>query len=409
MKELSRFTSMVTLSALTLIVGCLAPADDGDGEGGKGQGAAGQGGSGAQGGMDQGGGGSGAGAGAGGGPDLPQGWTSSSHPCVGNRTDTLLFEGDTVFVGCGTTTSGFGLYMSSDAGMTFVAPETTPAGWFDTYRVNDVSRSSDGLLYVAGTGTTNSSMVVSVDTSVAPMVVTEVLNAGPTIDESFVVGTFRRRSDGSAIAESLNGNGMMYRPDDNTGPDAFSDGWENAYYWANGGSATFQLLDMEIHEDAFYGCGSTIADTPKLFLPNPNAPNAYNMDVVELATYDGEMWGMDVAPDGSVIVGGVNQNLNVGMVYFGDPSASLSVFDVSTIVSSGPTWIRGVCSNGSRLVAVGELSQSSDPLVFTSSDSGQTWSNETPDAPGPLHECTVFANGSFAVAGSDGYLGVYVP
>jgi len=405
MRELCRFKTVFTMSALTLIVACSAPAaeteDDNDG------GEAASGGQDAQGGADQGGGGNG---GMGGGPDLPQGWTSSAHPCVGNRTDSMLFEADnTVWTGCGSTTIGYGLYMSTDAGMTFSAPETTPAGWFDTYRVLDVSRSSDGLLYVAGTATTNSSMVVSVDTSVSPMVVTEVLNAGPTIDESFIAGTFRRRADGSAIAESLNGNGMLYRPSDSVGPDAFSDGWENAYYWANGGSASFQLLDMEIHDEAFYGCGSTIADTPKLFLPNASAANAYNMDVVELDTFDGEMWGMDVAPDGSVIVGGVNQNLDVGMVYFGDPS-SLSVLDVSTIVSSGSTWIRGVCTNGTRLVAVGELSMTSDPLVFTSGDGGRSWSNETPDAaPGPLHECTVLSNGSFAVAGADGYIGIYVP
>ena len=258
MRELCRFKTVFTMSALTLIVACSAPAaeteDDNDG------GEAASGGQDAQGGADQGGGGNG---GMGGGPDLPQGWTSSAHPCVGNRTDSMLFEADnTVWTGCGSTTIGYGLYMSTDAGMTFSAPETTPAGWFDTYRVLDVSRSSDGLLYVAGTATTNSSMVVSVDTSVSPMVVTEVLNAGPTIDESFIAGTFRRRADGSAIAESLNGNGMLYRPSDSVGPDAFSDGWENAYYWANGGSASFQLLDMEIHDEAFYGCGSTIADTP---------------------------------------------------------------------------------------------------------------------------------------------------
>jgi len=338
------------------------------------------------------------------------GWTHVTHPCVGNRTDALLVEDAATWVGCGSTTVGFGLHVSEDGGQSWSQPAISPAGALDEFRVLDVSRGSDGRLYVAGTAP-GGKMVVSLDTDASPMVLTEVLTAGPTVDESFVVGTFRLRADGSALAESLNGNGMLYRPTATTGPNGFQDGWENAYYWASGGEQTFQLLDMETHGDGFYGCGSTIADTPKVYLPDPGAQAPYHMKVIELDTYDGEMWSLDVAPNGGIIVGGVDQDRNVGMVYVGDAAGtSFETFDLSTVLPESSTWIRGVCSDGQRAVAVGEFSQTSDPLLFTSVDGGITWEEMTPDAAtAALSECVVLADGSFVVVGGDGYLGHYRP
>jgi len=340
----------------------------------------------------------------------PAGWTHLSHPCVGNRTDALLVEDQLVWVGCGSTTVGFGLHLSEDGGRTWSEPTTAPAGALDEFRVLDVSRGNDGQLYVAGTAP-GGKMVMSLETSASPMAATEVLNAGPTVDESFIAGTFRRRADGSALAESLNGNGMLYRASDAVGPNGFQDGWQNARSFANGGSESFQLLDMETHAGSFYGCGSTIADTPKLFVPEAGAQEPFHMTVIELDTYDGEMWSLDIAPDGQVIVGGVDQNRNVGMVYLGDPSVpSFDVFDLSTVLPESSTWVRGVCTNGTRAVVVGEFSQTSDPLLFTSTDGGTTWEELTPDAAtAALSECIVFADGSFAVTGGDGYLGFYRP
>lgn len=345
----------------------------------------------------------------GGGGALPAGWSHFSHPCVGNRTDALLVEGDRVWTGCGSTTVGFGLFLSEDGGSTWAEPTTSPAGALDAFRVLDVSRGDDGELYVAGTAP-GGKMVVALDTSSSPMAVRDVLNAGPTFDESFIAGTFRRRSDGSALAESLNGNGMLYRATDAIGPNAFQDGWENARNWANGGTASFQLLDLETHAGGFYGCGATIADTPKLYVPEVGAEEPYHMRVIELATFNGEMWSLDVGPDGQIIVGGVDQSRNVGMVYAGSDPDNLIAFDVSTVVPSSSTWIRGVCTHGTRMVAVGEFSQTSDPLLLTSNDSGATWEELTPDAAtAALSECIVFPDGSFAVAGGDGYLGFYRP
>lgn len=400
-------TTMGLMVGMLAAAGCTVVAADDDAGTGGGGGTASVGGNGS-GGDTQGGenaGGSSTSSGGG-----PAGWTHSTHPCVGNRTDALLIEDQAAWVGCGSTTVGFGLYRSEDGGASWAAPTTTPSGALDEFRVLDVSRGGDGLLYVAGTGP-GGAMVVALDTASSPMAVTEILNAGPTVNESFIVGTFRLRSDGSALAESLNGTGMLYRPNAEVGPDAFGDGWQDASNWANGGTASFQLLDMETHEGGFYGCGSTIADTPKLFVP-PTSTTAepYEMTVLELDTFQGEMWSLDVAPSGLVVVGGVDQDAGQGMVFVGDPEGTLAPFDLGSVLPDASTWIRGVCTDGTRVVAVGEFSTTSDPLLFTSTDAGATWEQETPDAAtAALSECVVLPDGSFVVAGGDGYFGTFRP
>ena len=44
-------------------------------------------------------------------------WSVFAHPCAGNRTDALWCDdAQTCWVGCGTTTTGTGLYVTFDAG-----------------------------------------------------------------------------------------------------------------------------------------------------------------------------------------------------------------------------------------------------------------------------------------------------
>ena len=156
--------------------------------------------------------GEGEGKGEGEGEVTPQGgWTFSGHPCVGYRTDTLWVDEDEAFwVGCGSTTNGYGLYRSVDGGLTWQAPETNPPAYVDGMRVSSISRSSDGLLYLGGIH--GAEQVVSLDTSSEPMLVSEVFTSTSQVWNSFQVGTFRRNSAGQAVAESLNGTGLAFRP-----------------------------------------------------------------------------------------------------------------------------------------------------------------------------------------------------
>ncbi len=125
------------------------------------------------------------------------------------------------------------------------------------------------------------------------------------------------------------------------------------------------------------------------------------------------MWNVDVDASGRVVVGGVDQGAARGMVFVSsidpyDPNG-WTAYDVGTLAPTSPTWIRGVCTNGQRIAAVGEYSMTSDPLLIVSDDGGKTFVDQTPNAPAALSECIVFPNGSLAVAGGEGFIGVHVP
>lgn len=328
-------------------------------------------------------------------------WALRSHLCVGNRTDALHRDADgTLYVGCGSTTVGLGIYVSRDDGATWQRPTTTPGGFFDTWRVLDVSRSADGLLYVAGTDTASSRRVVSADTSGASWSLDEVYNAGSVVGSSFIVGNFRRDSTGRAVAESLNGVDVQARASDDAP-------WVDVSEWGDeyGG---LQILDLEVHEDRFFATGSTISQPPYLFLPR-SAPG-FGFRVVNLAgtgigAYRGEMWG--VAVDGSgLVVAGVNQDRDVGMIYAlaSADSTEVQTFDLSTFYPDEATWIRGVCRSGEILLAVGERTAESRGIVLRSDDNGGTWRDVTPEPTTlpPVHRCVMVGGDRAFVAGADG-------
>jgi photosystem II stability/assembly factor-like uncharacterized protein len=336
-------------------------------------------------------------------------WTLLAHPCVGNRTDTLWRDDDgTLFVGCGTTTEGDqGFHVSTDDGATWAAPTTTPAGFFSTWRVNDISRSADGFLYVAGIGTM-SRRVVRVDTSATPWQLEETFNAGSTVGTAFTVGRFRRAADGSAIAESLTGTDVVYRANDDAD-------WEAVGEWGDSFGG-LQILDLAEHDGEFYGCGSTISQPPYLFLPD--ADPGFGFRVFDLAgdgigAYVGEMWGLAVDASG-LVVGGVDQNRDVGMIYARALSGTgaPTVTDVSTFYPDDPTWIRGICRDGANVLAVGELSRESEGIVLFSEDGGETFVDVTPESSPasplpPLHECAFAGADEAFVAGANGALLVW--
>jgi len=332
---------------------------------------------------------------------IPGLWATYSHPCSGNRTDTLWFDSDgqTGWVGCGSTTSGYGLFYTTNGGRSWSAPTTDPAGYFSGFRVDSVSRSSDGMLYVGGTG--SGDRVVQVDTSSSPMKVTPVFSSMGQTWNSFQVGTFRRTSSGLAVAESLTGVDLVWRADDN-------DDWHNGYGWWGSNDAV-QILDMAAVDDQLFGCGSRISQPPYVFLPQADASSSsFAFDPVVLDEHVmGEMWGIDADSSG-IVVGGVNQGTSVGVVFTtsgdGRDPGEWTRTDVSSVVTdTDATWIRGVCRRGQHVVAVGEYSRRSEGLLIESQDGGATWSDHTPTGSPTLSRCVILADDTLTVAGANGF------
>ncbi len=347
-------------------------------------------------------------------------WTIRTHTCVGNRTDALWCDDmNTCWVGCGTTTNGEGLFGTTDGGQAWSAATTTPANFFDTGRVNSISRSADGNLYIGGTFA-NSAAVVALDGAGA---LTEVFTRSNQIDFSFTVGQFRRNADGWAIAESATGTGIVYREGDDAEP---TDSWSTGYqFWADNEADDVpngvQILDLETYDGGFYGVGSLINQPPTVFLPDWTA-GSFDFHIVQLAAdglgaYDGELWGIDVDA-GGIVVGGVNQDADQGVIYAidlasdaTDPSA-WTMTDVSSVIPNQTTWVTDVCRDDQTIYAVGRESSEEWGFVLMSNDGGATFSDITPyemngESPLPdVSRCQI-VDGTLVVAGAGGLFATY--
>lgn len=347
--------------------------------------------------------------------DPSEHWTVVPHPCVGNRTDAMLVEdgGETVWVGCGTTNPGTGLYVSTNAGSTWGPyEETTPvAGFFSSWRVDDLSRGADGLLYVAGRDTNSSARVVSV-TPAGEIV--EVLTGSGQLWNQMEVGTFRMTLGGERVAESLTGTDTAYQAANAPG---FSNGGE---WWTSGSGG--QILDLEVFGEDLYGVGSTIGQPPVVYLPPAEGRVGWQMTPVVLAEgvfgYDGELWDVHVdgTGPGGIVVAGVNQDDDYGVVYVSGTNPYIpsdwTRFNADSLFppATEPTWMNGVCRAGDRIIAVGRFSNTNDGLVIYSDDEGVTWSQlEVPPMTRRLDNCTGDTSGTFWVTGGSGFFGIYAP
>lgn len=396
----------------------------GDGEGGDGTGANGAGAGTGTGGS----GGDGAGSGTGGqgtggdgtGGEAPAGWTIKHHGCPGaSRTDALLVEEDAIWVGCGTTALGYGLWGSHDGGDTWEETTTSPSNEMAQFRVSSILRGDDGLLYVAGFDANDSDMILALDTSAGlPADVSTVLVSGNQVGTSFHVGSFALLSEDRIWAESLTGVGSLFREDADDG--TVGTDWTDTYYWANEGEPPgYQMSDIVTLGDDIYGCGATIAQPPYLFLPPRGAgQEPYELEVIEMpnAGWTGEMWGVAASEDRVVVVG-VDQDDDVGKIYVSgedryEPSDYTEI-DLTSIVGDGDlgTWARGVCMRGDRVVVVGERQPLSTHtgLVLLSDDGGETFTNITPmdDVGETVSKCTITEDGLVVVAGADNLVGIY--
>ncbi|MED5371556.1 MAG: hypothetical protein VX899_11110 [Myxococcota bacterium] len=335
-------------------------------------------------------------------------WTLGSTPCTGSRVDALeCDDADTCYVGCGQNAEGVGLFLSSDAGGSWDAPDDEAGGYFATMRVNHLSRGDDGLLYVAGEGS-SSYRVVSLDTDSGAL--GAVYTNGSTVDYSFTAGSFATTGD-TMVAESLTGTGIVVKhPGDSAWLAEWeaNDGWAAGYGWWNnsGESGHVQVLDMGVVSGEIVGAGSTINYPPVVYLPPQSwdfgsssggdyADQMWETVVLNegaFSQYIGECWGIDGNSDG-LAVACVDQDADRAMVYTIGSDWKTSAYDASnwtesdlstvlsaSLVQDHSTWTRQVCRGPDNLVvAVGADTQDDTGWMATSTDGGSTWTDHTDD------------------------------
>ena len=351
-------------------------------------------------------------------------WFRSTHPCIGNRTDAMWFDdANTGFVGCGSTTEGYGLYGTSDGGATWSATPST-GDFVASMRVNSISRGSDGKLYVGGTGNSGARVITLDGGTLGEFYLKPA--SGAQSWQTYQVGTFRIDSKGRAISESLTGSDVMYWPNSG-GQQVTADDAINGYGWWNDAEVEgngAQILDMEIFDDRFYAVGSTISQPPYFFFEPQGgfADDAFNPTAIKLSgdglsAFIGEVWDISIDSGGDMLLSGVNQSSNVGVVWFnsGDPTqaSNWTMFDAGPVIPDTPnnsTRFYGGCREGDLMMAVGDYSQRSDALAIVSLDGGASWAMVNPpgrgaDAVGPLSQCQIFGDQIY-ITGADGFFGI---
>lgn len=327
---------------------------------------------------------------------LALGTVVRSHPCVGNRTDTLWADSDEdVWVGCGSTTSGTGLFTTTDAGRSWQA-----APGFDSFRVSHLHRAPDGVLYVAGTDVGGEDRVRTADGEPVFVSTSQTWN-------NYHVGSFVQLDDGTEIAESLTGTGLAWR----SGPQA---DWTDGSGWplplaGEDEAGSYQILDLVQFEGDAVGVGSTITQPPTVFVRVSEQDGPLRMQpVVVDPGVRGEIWGVD-ADAGGIVAAGVDQDASVGRIYVLDAgqdptsAAAWQVVDVGEAID-GDTWMRAACREGSTVVAVGENPRTRDGVVMRSEDGGVTFSPATPYEAPALSACDI-VDGQVIVAGAQGWIG----
>lgn len=340
-------------------------------------------------------------------------WLTSSHPCPGgNRTDALHRDADgTLWVGCGTNATGYGLFLSENGGASWSTAAVSPVEVLDEFRVNSISRGHDGALYVAGFRASNRDMVLRFDTASSPFAVSVTLRGTAQVGRSFHVGSYRELANGRSLAESLNGVDLLYRPTAATG--------HSATDWTRIQDFNRQILDLTVHNDRFYGAGGQINTAPTLFLP-PTSPTAtpweFSMQTPTVAaSWEGELWGLAVSAQRLVAVG-VDQDADVGKILVSSTNpATMGAYiehELPAIVGPGGsgTWARGVCMQGNQIVVVGERQPlgASSGLVVRSTDGGQNFTAITPaGVAASVSKCVIEPDGTVVVAGAAGFIGIY--
>lgn len=338
-------------------------------------------------------------------------WSAETSPCSGSKMEALYCsDALTCHVGCGSNADGAGLFVTGDGGQSWSMAEDSAGGaFFDSFRVLDITPDGSGGLYVAGTGTTDH-RVVGYDPATGDL--SEVYTNDPNVDYSMTVGTYARTSDGTEVAESLTGAGVVVRKDDSDFRDTYADydGWASAYGWWHtaGFSNHNQILDLAVVDDQILGVGAQINYTPVVYLPprswdfatdNDGDEDGYlesMWEVVELvdsfSTYDGECWHVDGNSDG-IALACVNEDADVGRVYTIGADWQTAAYDtenwtetrVEEIVAFArvdghSTYNEGVCRGPDNdITVVGRDSQTDNGYAIRSTDGGASWAELTAD------------------------------
>lgn len=338
-------------------------------------------------------------------------WLVSQHDCGGtSRTDALHRDPDgTLWVGCGSNVSGYGLSFSEDGGISWGAPPVTPTDALDEFRVHSISRGADGELKIAGSEQGSQRMVLSLDTSGSSFGVALELEGVNQVGRLFPVGGYRELADGSALAESNTGTPVLFNDGGLAGSAA--SGWIAE-------SSGEQIADLVVFDDRFWGSGSRISEPPTLFLP-PTSPSAAPYEFVmaqpaRSGSWTGELWGLAVNEQRLVAVG-VDQDNDIGRIFVsGSDPYDMNAYNelsVSAIIGNpaARTWARGVCMRGDLVVVVGERQPlgSGTGLVLRSINGGASFEDITPDAiTATASKCLVEPDGTVVVAGADGFIGI---
>jgi hypothetical protein len=321
-------------------------------------------------------------------------WDVSSYPCVGSRTDALLFD-DAVsgFVGCGSVQEGQGLFQTDNGGATW-----TEVPGFEEVRVSSLSRDTDGTLLVAGTGP--GTRVWRYDGTATPLYSPP---DRPAFWQTFHVGTFRMDSTGRAIAESLTGVDAVYWPEGMDQPLVNGDSW-----FGGGDDGDEQILDLEVHDDRFIGVGARISQ-PHYFYREPASGmgETLSMEVVQLSERTGELWDVAVDGDGALIAAGVDQVESTAILYTADSmdQDDWDELDVRDVIGTNTDATRfyGACRDRDRIAAVGDYSRTTDGLLLLSTN-GRTFQDTVlPTATGTLTRCQ-FVGNTLVVAGANGFV-----
>ncbi len=310
------------------------------------------------------------------------GGSGVDHPCVGNRTDTVwLDDDDVVWVGCGSTTEGTGLYRGEALGSSWA-----PVGSFENFRVSHVHRASDGVLYVAGTEVGGTDRVRGI---VSETELTVEFESMSQTWNSFHVGSFARTDDGLSVAESLTGADLAWRDSD-------EHEWADGYGWPSDDNS-YQILDLIEHRGELVGVGSTITQPPTAFTQVDGS--GFAMDPHVLGDFTGELWSVD--SDGvGLVAGGVDQDAGQGVAFVtDDPSGTWAEFRID---DPTPTWVRGVCRDGDTVALAAEYSTLGTGLLLVSSDGGASFADQTPASAPSLSQCHIVGS-TLVVAGAEGF------